>query len=88
MSKRIRKFFADYDHDCIEIWENQFGQLEEVEQLFGFWNFDQSPSEQTKTPESPSLLAHNFSDDVSIDETPPLSHCYAPVKKVIKLSRL
>ena len=35
LPKRTRKLFADYDHDCIEIWENQFGQLEEVEQIFG-----------------------------------------------------
>ena len=88
LAKRTRKLFADYDHDCIEIWENQLGQLEEVEQISGFWNFDQSPSEERKTPESLPLLANNFSDDVSIDETPPLSQCYAPVKKVIKLSRL
>ena len=88
LAKRTRKLFADYDYDCIGIWENQLGQLEEVEQISGFWNFDQSPSEETKTPESPSLLANNFSDDVSIDETPPLSQCYAPVKKFIKLSRL
>ena len=40
LSKRTRKLFADYDHDCIEIWENQLGQLEEVEQISGFWNFD------------------------------------------------
>ena len=85
LAKRTRKFFADYDHDCIEIWENQLGQLEEVEQISGFWNFDQSPCDETKTPESLPLPANNFSDDVSIDETPPLSQCYAPVKKVIKL---
>ena len=88
LAKQSRKLFADYDHDCIEIWENQSGQLEEVEQISGFWSFDQSPSEERKTPESLPLLANNFSDDVSIDETPPLSQCYAPVKKVIKLSRL
>ena len=88
LAKRTRKLFADYDHECIEIWENQLGQLEEVEQISGFWNFDQSPSEETKTPESLPLLVNNFSDDVNIDETPPLSQCYAPVKKVIKLSRL
>ena len=88
LAKRTGKLFANYDHDCIEIWQNQLGQLEEVEQISGFWNFDQSPSEETKTPESSSLFANNFSDDVSIDETPPLSKCYAPVKKVIKLSRL
>ena len=88
LTKRTRKLFADYDHDCIEIWENQLGQLEEVEQISGFWNFDQSPSEERKTPESLPLLANNFSDDVSIDETPPLSQCYASVKKVIKLSRI
>ena len=87
LAKRTRKLFADYDHECIEIWENQLGQLE-VEQISGFWNFDQSPSEETKTPESLPLLVNNFSDDVNIDETPPLSQCYAPVKKVIKLSRL
>ena len=88
LAKRTRKLFGDYDHDCIEIWENQLGQLEEVEQISGFWYFDQSPCDETKTPESLPLLANNFSDDVSIDETPPLSQCYAPVKKVIKLSRL
>ena len=60
LAKRTRELFADYDHDCIEIWENQLGQLEEVEQISRFWNFDQSPSEETKTPESPSLLANNF----------------------------
>ena len=49
------------------------GQLEEVEQKSGFWNLDQSPSEETKTPESLPLLANNFSGDVSINETPPLS---------------
>ena len=87
-AKRTRKLFADYDHDCIEIWENQLGQLEEVEQISGFWNFDQPPNEETKTPESLLLLVNNFSDDVNIDETPPLSQCYAPVKKFIKLSRL
>ena len=88
LAKQTRKLFADYDHDRIEIWENQLGQLEEVEQISGFWNFDHSPSEEIKTPESHSLLAKNFSDDVSIDETPSMSQCYAPVKKVIKLSRL
>ena len=88
LTKRTRKLFADYHHDCIEIWENQLGQIEEVEQISGFWNFDPSPSEERKTPESLPLLANNFSDDVSIEETPPLSQCYAPVKKVIKLSRL
>ena len=89
LAKRTRKLFADYDHDCIEIWENQLGQLEEVEQISGFWNFEQLPSEETKTPEkSFPLLSNNFSDDVSIDETPPLDQCYAPVKKAIKLSRL
>ena len=88
LAKRTRKLFADYDHDCIEIWENQLGQLEEVEQISGFWSFDQSPNEETKTPESLQLIANNFTDDLSIDETPPLSQCYAPVKKVIKLSRL
>ena len=51
LAKRTRKLFADYDHDCIEIWENHSGQLEEVEQISGFWVFDQSPSEETKTPE-------------------------------------
>ena len=81
LAKRTRKLFAGYDHDCIGIWENQLGQLEEVEQISCFWNFDQSPSEETKTPESPSLLANNFSDDVSIDETPPLSQCYAPSRR-------
>ena len=66
LAKRTRKLFADYDHDCIEIWENQLGQLEEVEQISGFWNFDQSPCDETKTPESLPLLSNNFSD-VSID---------------------
>ena len=81
-------FFADYDQDCIEVWENQLGQLEEVEQISGFWTFDKSPSEETKTTECLPLLANNFSDDVSIDETILLSQCYAPVNKVIKLSGL
>ena len=71
LAERTRKLFADYDHDCIEIWENQLWQL--VEQISGFWNFDQSPSEETKTPESLPLLVNIFSDDFSIDETPPLS---------------
>ena len=88
MAKRTRKLFADYDHVCIEICGNQLGQLEEVERISGFWNFDQSPSDETETPESLPLFANNSSDDVSIDETPPLSQCYAPVKNVIKLSRL
>ena len=88
LAKPTRKLFADYDHDCIEIWEYQLGQLAEFEKKSGFWNFDRSPREETKTPESPSLLANNSFDDVRINETPPLSQCYAPVKKVIKLSRL
>ena len=90
LTKRTRKLFADYDHECIEIWENQLGQLEEVEQISDFWSFDQSQSpSDMKTPEkSLPLLSNNFSDDVSIEETPPLNQCYAPVKKVIKLSRL
>ena len=25
LAKRTRKLFADYDHDSIEIWENQLG---------------------------------------------------------------
>ena len=90
LTKRTRKLFADYDHECIEIWENQLGQLEEVEQISDFWSFDQSQSpSDMKTPEkSLPLLTNNFSDDVSIEETPPLNQCHAPVKKVIKLSRL
>ena len=90
LTKRTRKLFADYDHECIEIWGNQLGQLEEVEQISDFWSFDQSQSpSDMKTPEkSLPLLSNNFSDDVSIEETPPLNQCYAPVKKVIKLSRL
>ena len=89
MAKRTKRLFADYDHDCIEIWENQLGQLEEVEQISNIWNFDQSPSEEIKTPEkSLPLLVNNFSDNVSIDETPQLHQCYDPVKKLIKISRL
>ena len=90
LSKRTRKLFADYDHDCIEIWENQLGQLEQVEQISDFWSFDQSQSpSDMKTPEkSLPLLSNNFSDDLSIEETLPLNQCYAPLKKVIKLSRL
>ena len=90
LTKRTRKLFADYDHECIEIWENQLEQLEEVEQISDFWSFDQSQSpSDMKTPEkSLPLLSNNFSDDVSIEETPPLNQCYPPVKKVIKLSRL
>ena len=42
LSKRTRKPFEDYDHDCIEIWENQLGQLAEGEQISEFWVFDQS----------------------------------------------
>ena len=30
LAKRKRKLFPEYDHDCIKIWENQLGQLEEV----------------------------------------------------------
>ena len=46
----------------------------------------QPDKDSTKTPEKqlPSL-SNNFSDE---EETPPLSNCYAPSKKVIKLSRL
>ena len=60
LAKRTRKLFADYDHDCIEIWENQLGQLEEVEQISGFWNFDQSPNEETKPRKAPRCLPKNF----------------------------
>ena len=79
LAKRTRKIFADYDPDCIEIWENQLGQLE-VEQISGFWDFDQSPCDETKTPESLPLLA-NFSDDVSINETPPLTNAMPPSRR-------
>ena len=89
LSKRTKKLFADYDNDCIEIWENQLGQIEEVEQISNFWAFDESSQpdkDSTKTPEKQlPLLSNNFSDE---EETPPLSNCYAPSKKVIKLSRL
>ena len=52
---KTRKLFADYDHDCIEIWENQLGQLEEVEQISDFWSFDQSQSpSDIKTTEKKS----------------------------------
>ena len=89
LSKRTRTFFEDYDHDCIEIWERQLGQLAEEEQLSEFWAFDQSSqldNDSSRTPEKQlPLLSNNFSDE---DETPPLSHCYAPSKKVSKLSRL
>ena len=81
LTKRSRKLFADYSHDCIEICENQLGQLEEVEQISGFWNFDQSPMEERKTPESLPLLANNFSDDVSVEELLPLSQFYAPSRR-------
>ena len=59
LTKRTRKLFADYDNDCIEIWENQLGQQEEVEQIADFWNFDQSqsPIEETKTPEKKPPIA-------------------------------
>ena len=89
LSKRTRKLFKDYDHDCIKIWENQLGQLEEEEQISEFWAFDQSSqldNDSTRTLERQlPLLSNNFSDE---DETPPLSYCYAPSNKVIKLSRL
>ena len=89
LSKRTRKLFADYDSDCIEIWENQLGQLEEVEQISEFWAFDQSqPDPETiKTPEKQlPLLSNKLSDDLDLDETPPSSLCYAPAKK-LKLSQ-
>ena len=89
LSKRTRKLFADYDNDCIEIWENQLGQLEEVEQISEFWAFDQSqPDPETiKTPEKQlPLLSNKFSDDLDLDETPPSCLCYAPAKK-LKLSQ-
>ena len=55
LTKRTRKLFAVYDHECIEIWENQLGQLEEVEQISDFWSFDQSQSpSDMKTPEKKS----------------------------------
>ena len=63
LAKRTKKLFAEHDHDCIIFWENQLGQLEEVEQISIFLNFDQSqlPSEETRTPEkSLPLLSNNF----------------------------
>ena len=36
LAKRTKKLFAEYDHDCIEIWESQLGQLE-VEQISNFF---------------------------------------------------
>ena len=89
LSKRTRILFADYDNDCIEIWENQLAQLEEVEQKSEFWAFDQSqPDPETiKTPKKQlPLLSNKFSDDLDLDENPPLSLCYAPEKK-FKLSQ-
>ena len=89
LSKRTIKLFEDYDHNCIENWENQLGQLAEEEQISKFWAFDQSSqldNDSTRTPEEQlPLLSNNFSDE---DEMPPLSQCYAPSKKVIKLNRL
>ena len=89
LSKRTRKLFEDYDHDSIEVWENQLGQLKEEEQISEIWAFDQSSqlyNDSTRTPEKQlPLLSNNFSVE---DETPPLTHCYAPSKKAIKLSRL
>ena len=89
LSKRTRNLFEDYDHDCIEIWESQLGQLAEEEQISECWAFDQSFQLDIDSPRTPEkqlpLLSNNFSDE---DETPPLSHCYTPSKKVIKLSRL
>ena len=83
-----RKLFEDFDHDCIETWENQLGQLAEEKQISEFWAFDQSSQRDNNSARSPKkqlpLLSNNFSDK---DETPPLSHCYAPSKKVNKLSR-
>ena len=49
LSKRTRKLFADYDNDCNEIWENQLGQLEEVEQTSEFWAFEQSQPDPETT---------------------------------------
>ena len=40
--KRTRKLFEDYDQDCIEILENQLGQLAEEEQISELWAFDTS----------------------------------------------
>ena len=89
LSKRTRKLFEDYGHNCIEIWENQLGQLTKEEQISEIWASDQSSqrdNDSIRTPEKQlRLLSNNFSDE---DETPPLSQCYAPKKKVIKLSRL
>ena len=53
LAKGTGKFLQTTNHDCIENWENQLGQLE-VEQISSFWNFDQSSSEETKTPEKAS----------------------------------
>ena len=70
LSKRTRMLFEVYDHDCIEIWESQLGQLAEEEQISQFWAFDQSSqldNDSTRTPEKRlPLLSNNFSDE---DET-------------------
>ena len=64
LSKRTRKLFEDYDHDCFEIWENQLGQLAEEKQISEFWAFDQSSqldNDSTRTPEKQlPLFSNNF----------------------------
>ena len=45
----------------MKIWENQLGQLEQAEQISSFWNFHQSPSEETKTPvKKPPVVCQQF----------------------------
>ena len=89
LCRRTRKLFADYDHNCIKICENELGQLAEEERISEILTFGQEiqlNNDSTKTPDKQfPLLLNRYSDEA---ETPTLCHCYDPAKKAIQISRL
>ena len=74
LSKRTRKLFEGYDHDCIEVCENQLRQLKEEVQLLEFWAFDQSSQLEKQL----HLLRNDFSEE---SEAELLSHSYSSLKE-------
>ena len=92
--KRTKTLFADYDHGCIVVWENQLGRLERAKQISSFWKFDQSPSEKTKPPEGLRMLANTGMMSASMNHlhwanvTPPSRKSSSYVDSKIKQNSL
>ena len=61
LTKRIERLFADYAHDCNEIWENPLGQLEvEHIKFLEFWSVSVTKWSNKNSGKSLPLLVDNF----------------------------